>query len=127
MKRVKLEMAGREPDGSPVLELTGLPGGAKEIPGLVPRRPHQVIARSTSGSKLAPEDLRAGYSITVRTQQAAVVIRITKVRPDDAVIGTVERLDAEPSVRDVGGVTYGDIVIVHDRNCIHLVGTELRH
>ena len=46
---------------------------------------------------------------------------------DQVLVRIARRKVVRIARRLTGGVTCGDIVIVRDRNCIHLVGTELRH
>ena len=121
---MKVIPTGVTPDGNRNYEISGLPGGPKEIPHLE-RRTHGEPSRSASGPQLADTGpVKSGYSISVKTDKGGISIRVDKVGRDGAMIGTVRTLDTPRPVQEIHGIRHGDRVIVRSTDFVHHIGTN---
>ena len=104
-------------------KITGLPSAPKEIPGLLKRDARSLVMLGGGKALHLHRAPTVGEAITVYTDLGSIRVRVEKVsEPDGAMIGTVEILNT-PGGADLDsyGIKYGDSVIVHSMDFVHIV------
>ena len=76
-------------------------------------------------SMIPPRPPKAGEAITVDTDTGSMRVRVTKVRDDKTMIGTVEILITPGGTAlDIHGIRHKDSVIVRSMDFVTLVNTD---
>jgi hypothetical protein len=110
---VRLRLTGAS-NGVHHAEITGLPGAPKELNLKKRAAPHPFHARK--GSQMSTfRDAVPGDAIWVMTMdEARLRIRVSTVRPDGAMVGTVEIVETAKPLQPTEGVQHRDSVIVRN-------------
>jgi len=95
-----------------------------DIPGIKKRT--GVLTMTGSGKRfIAPRPAKPGEAITVETDAGGISIRVTKVKDDGAMIGTVEILHTPSGTAlDIHGILHKDSVIVRGMDFVQIVDTD---
>ena len=115
-----VSLKGVQQSGAP-----GLLGVPKEIPGIIRYNPPNW-GMAGKGTKPFPRRLpRQGEAITVNTDAGSIRVRIPKIQPARAMIGSVEILNSpSPNGVEINGIRHKDTVIVRGMNFVSLVHTD---
>ena len=99
-------------------------GARKDIPGIKKRT--GVLTMAGSGKRfIAPRPPKPGEAITIETDAGGIGIRVTKVKDDGAMIGTVEILRTPSGTAlDIHGIQHKDSVIVRGMDFVQIVDTD---
>jgi hypothetical protein len=112
-------------DGKSHFEITDIPGGPKDIPGIERRETRDWGMTARGPNLIPPRPPQVGEAITVTTEQGSIRIRVAQVRDDGAMIGAVEILNTPSgTTRDIYGIQHRDSVIVRGMDFVTLVHTD---
>ena len=122
---MKVIPTGVSPNGTRHYEVSGLPGAPKEIPAIKKRASSSWSMTRSGKSMIPPRPPKTGEAITVDAEIGSIRVRVTKVRDDKAMIGTVEILNTPSGTAlNIHGIRHKDLVIVRSMDFVTLVHTD---
>ncbi|HXM83631.1 MAG TPA: hypothetical protein VN929_17095 [Burkholderiales bacterium] len=121
---MKLRPTGVTSDGTRHWDISGLPGGPKDILGIKKRV--GILSMTGSGRPfISPRPAKLGEAVTVETDAGVIRIRIAKVRDDGWMMGTVELFNTPSGTAlDIHGIRHKDSVLVPGMDFVQIVHTD---